>query len=694
MSSNNSTTGDTTVSALTSDTRNTSSGRGRGGGRGRGRGGGRGAGSRGAPRSRGTGFKGTTAEMNGHVFECYDEQTDRRQYAKTVEAFENYVKKTLKFSEDLSPLFATDSKLPEIEKPAKPGKTADGKDPDEADIEIWKEEVKEMNKRKRVLRSNLSAMHAIIWGQCSEAMKARLKSLDEYEERTAADDCKWLLSNIQAITMQFDEKHHGYTSMLDATAGFLNCRQQVGQSVANYVEALKNHIDTIEYHGGTIAMNINLAPETASDGRVLSEKERVKIARDCTIGAALIRGTDRTRYGTLQTTLMNQYCNGKDEYPTDLSSALGMLGATYQTPTNAPRPNRHNQNYQGGQDDQSTGQSTGTQATAPTAESSGITFAQTSAGVPGTNGILHEGVTCYRCDQTGHYACDCPADQGTGSTAATLLQHGLMLTQGDPGIDPSWILLDSQSTISVFHNADMLRNIRPSGRVLRAITNGGFQESKLIGDFPNLGEVWFNPDSIANILSLSHVRSVCRVTMDTADEPCLVVHRVDGSRMKFREHPCGLYVFSPPSSEHNTPTDACTMLNTVKEQKKLLTPRDVSKAAEARRLYRMLGRPSEAEFLKLLSSHFLHNCPVTAADAKRATIIYGPDVAALKGKTTRSGEAARVPCYESVPIPPHIRDHYTDVVLCVDFFLCSGTGFYPHHFPRHPVSNCDPRVEP
>ena len=102
--------------------------------------------------------------------------------------------------------------------------------------------------------------------------------------------------------MQFDEKHHGNTSMLDATAGLLNCRQQIGQSVAsNYLEAIKKHIDTIEYHGGTIALDIDLAPETAADGRKLSEKERTKIARDCTIGAALIRGADRTRYGTLQT---------------------------------------------------------------------------------------------------------------------------------------------------------------------------------------------------------------------------------------------------------------------------------------------------------------------------------------------------------------------------------------------------------
>ena len=38
-------------------------------------------------------FKGATEEMNGSVFECQDEQSDRRQYAKTLKELQGYVKK-------------------------------------------------------------------------------------------------------------------------------------------------------------------------------------------------------------------------------------------------------------------------------------------------------------------------------------------------------------------------------------------------------------------------------------------------------------------------------------------------------------------------------------------------------------------------------------------------------------------------
>ena len=44
-------------------------------------------------------IKGSTDGMNGNVFECFYEQCNIRQYAKTEGALEGYAKRTLRFHE-------------------------------------------------------------------------------------------------------------------------------------------------------------------------------------------------------------------------------------------------------------------------------------------------------------------------------------------------------------------------------------------------------------------------------------------------------------------------------------------------------------------------------------------------------------------------------------------------------------------
>ena len=134
--------------------------------------------------------------MNGNVFECFEEQFDRRQFSKTREALEAYVSKNLKFAEDLEPLFADEVAAPYLEVP-----TDLPVEHTATEQAIWDQELREFVKRKATFKGNLKTIKAIILGQCSESMKDKLKALSEFTAETKANNCHWLLNQICAVTL-------------------------------------------------------------------------------------------------------------------------------------------------------------------------------------------------------------------------------------------------------------------------------------------------------------------------------------------------------------------------------------------------------------------------------------------------------------------------------------------------------------
>ncbi|KAI2493285.1 Reverse transcriptase (RNA-dependent DNA polymerase) [Fragilaria crotonensis] len=406
-------------------------------------------GGRGNNRPARTGFKGDTEGMNANVFECFEEQTDRRQFAKTREALEAYVKKNLKFAEDLTPLFSEEMENPQLEMPVE-------LDPEASIVEkaIWDQELREFVKRKSAFKGNLATIQAVVLGQCSEAMKDKLKSLTEFKSETKINNCFWLLQQIRSITLQFDEKKNGFISIMNAQRSFLNCKQQVGQSPASYLEDLRAWAVTIDHHGGTIAVNYKLIPAVNEDGTAVTNDDRRSRAYEKTLAIALITGSDPSRYGTLVAHLSNQYAMGRDEYPSNVTAAYNLL-VNYRTPENTTRPRQQ----------QAAPNATGTTRSDT---GSGMTFAQQGS-VAGNNGLTRwhrmlsmsqRWTLCVELPRG-----DCNHIRRRHYPDAVCVHDGAGRCFR---INPEWILLDSQSTISVFNNASMLTNIRKSTHTLRA----------------------------------------------------------------------------------------------------------------------------------------------------------------------------------------------------------------------------------
>ena len=78
-----------------------------------------------------------------------------------------------------------------------------------------------------------------------------------------------------------------------------------------------------------------------------------------------------------------------------------------------------------------------------------------------------------------------------------------------------WVLLKCQSTFDVFINPDLLSDIRSSSKNLKIHCNAGITSVTMLGEISGYGTIWFHPDGIAKIVTLSRLKSKFLLTYDS-----------------------------------------------------------------------------------------------------------------------------------------------------------------------------------
>ena len=155
-------------------------------------------------------------------------------------------------------------------------------------------------------------------------------------------------------------------------------------------------------------------------------------AKQIALAIQFIKGTNASHKPYLSH-LRNSYLDRLDVYPNTVQEAYNIL-------------QRHEETH-----------------SVPTVEGDGIAFAQ-------RNGRDMSTVTCYSCQQTGHYANspECPnynaghsgrtqTGEPPGGDGMSALMFSFYQTNGE--IPKTWVLLDSQSMVDIFCNPDLLQNI-------------------------------------------------------------------------------------------------------------------------------------------------------------------------------------------------------------------------------------------
>lgn len=632
----------------------------------------------GAPRA--IKFTGSCEALNGHVYDCSG-YTQADQYTKTTEKIMTYVGSKY----DLGGVLATAIEAmeqPTIDVPPAPANYGTPQvNPTEKFL--WEQKAKNALSQGEKMDNHIQQLYALVYGQCSEAMLARVEAHPEFGDVSGRRNGIELLQIIRGICFNFQDQKYVPQSIYEGKLRLHNLRQGRNETTASYYERYQNQVNVVIQSGGSIGLEDGLVNMICRERQVIranvtaQEMEGILAeTKERTLAVGFILGADQYRYGSIVTSLENAHTAGRDEWPKSLARAY-----QYITNWKADRmPSNRTSNE-------------------------GVAFANDGQQSRGRGRR-----TCYRCGSDAHLIADCPMPEDqtrnrTGNTNATNAtatngsgdstigteteQESFLITTvigestseiptatqsvtmavGRSKIPSSWILLDNQSTVDVFANPHLLSNIHKVQERLTIHTQTGSSSTQMKGTFKGYGTVWFCQQGIANILSLSNVMKKHRVTFDSSRGNAFEVHKESGNRV-FRQSPRGLYYLDLKGDQ----SDGVALINTVAENKSRYTSIDVQRAHLARSIQKRIGRPSLKTFLEIVDKKKLTNCPINRDDVIAAEDIFGPDIGSLKGKTIRHSPEAVRTRIEAVPI--QILERYRNMTITGDIMKVNRIPFF------------------
>ena len=396
------------------------------------------------------------------------------------------------------------------------------------------------------LKNNINKVYAVVWGQCTSSLQAVLKGNGDFETRHKKRDVLWLFGQIKIVTAGIDSKSNPYKNLQTALLQLLTMRQGETEANDKFLTHFKSNVQTVELAGGKqYLVPLKWIGEFHTKTEFDNERERF-------LAMLLLCRCDLKRYSGVLERLQHQMNLGIDQYPMTVALTFDLLVRESGTISHS----NHGYKGHGGYSKRNA--------------MSKFMFLQVKNGckviknkenlVASVNGSFHAEITCYNCNNKGHYSNECPYEYANKRSGVNLLMRAITLTQNDPAlceINPNWILLDTCSTASVAGNPNLVTDIRDCDEEheLYIATNGGSMRYNQVADlnmFPI--QVHYNPQSIATILALKDVASVpgCYLTMDTRQAREITVSFEDDSAAYvFKECSDGLYFYDTASGSNN-----------------------------------------------------------------------------------------------------------------------------------------------
>ena len=256
------------------------------------------------------------------------------------------------------------------------------------------------------------------------------------------------------------------------------------------------------------------------------------------------------------------------------------------------------------------------------------------------------GLNCFVCGLPGHKARECGKRKGDDtamlaqSTAEEWDPVYLSRSVKETALFTKYdILLDNEASLNIFANKELLTNVKASSRRITMTgvdaTSPGVKVDQE-GIFHDVGHVYYSPFANANILSFAtQVDNGATIRYDSIKDIFEMTPRNSNNTYVFarkattqsdgRLYSCDVRTMIISRDKVNLTTVATNLAH--------FTHREIAAADRARELLARMSFPSVADAKHMTAT--ATGFDITAKDFDRAQTIYGPDIATMKGKSTK-----------------------------------------------------------